>query len=71
MNNSSFVSGARARRALHDILGGSAASVLNVTFGLSYALLVFAGPLSPYLSYGIAMTFIGSAVFAIVIGLGS
>ena len=56
---------------LHDILGGSAASVLSITFGLSYALLVFAGPLSAHLSYGITMTFIGSAVFAIVIGLGS
>ena len=56
---------------MHDILGGSAASVLSVTFGLSYALLIFSGPLSPYLSYGIAATFTGSAVFAILIGLGS
>ncbi|WP_256807628.1 SulP family inorganic anion transporter [Bradyrhizobium sp. Bra64] len=59
------------KRALNDILGGSAASVLTVTFGLSYALLIFAGPLSPYLSYGIAATFISSAVLAAVIGLGS
>ncbi|MHC2721137.1 SLC26A/SulP transporter family protein [Bradyrhizobium diazoefficiens] len=59
------------RRALNDILGGSAASVLAVTFGLSYALLIFTGPLSPYLSYGIAATFISSAVLAAVIGLGS
>jgi len=63
--------GPRARRAFHDFLGGSAASVLSITFGLSYTLLIFAGPLSSYLSYGIAATFIGSAVFAIVIGLGS
>lgn len=59
------------KRALNDILGGGAASVLTVTFGLSYALLIFAGPLSPYLSYGIAATFISSAVLAAVIGLGS
>lgn len=59
------------RRALNDILGGSAASVLTVTFGLSYSLLIFAGPLSPYLSYGIAATFISSAVLAAVIALGS
>jgi SulP family sulfate permease len=59
------------KRALNDILGGTAASVLTITFGLSYALLVFAGPLSPYLSYGIAATFISSAVLAAVIGLGS
>lgn len=59
------------KRALNDILGGSAASVLTVTFGLSYSLLIFAGPLSPYLSYGIAATFISSAVLAAVIALGS
>jgi SulP family sulfate permease len=59
------------RRALNDVLGGSAASVLTVTFGLSYALLIFAGPLAPYLSYGIAATFISSAALAAVIALGS
>jgi SulP family sulfate permease len=63
--------GPRVRRAINDILGGSAASVLGITFGLSYALLIFAGPLSPYLSYGVAATFVSSAVFAIVISLGS
>jgi len=59
------------RTALNDVLGGGAASVLTVTFGLSYALLIFAGPLAPYLSYGVAATFISSAVLATVIGLGS
>ena len=49
---------------MHDILGGSAASVLGITFGLSYALLIFAGPLAPYLSYGVAATFVSSAVLA-------
>jgi SulP family sulfate permease len=59
------------RAALKDVLGGSAASVLTVTFGLSYALLIFAGPLAPYLSYGVAVTFISSAALAAVIGIGS
>jgi sulfate permease, SulP family len=59
------------RGALHDILGGSAASVLSITFGLSYALLVFSGPLSAYLAYGVAATFIASAVLATVLALGS
>src|SRR5882757_10599878 len=63
--------GPKLRRALHDVLGGSAASVLTITFGLSYALLIFAGPLAPYLSYGVAATFISSAVLATVIALGS
>jgi SulP family sulfate permease len=52
-------------------LGGSAASILTVTFGLSYSLLIFAGPLSPYLSYGITATFVSSAVLAAVVALGS
>src|ERR1019366_751365 len=59
------------RAALKDVLGGSAASVLTVTFGLSYALLIFAGPLAPFLSYGVAVTFISSAVLAATIALGS
>ena len=49
----------------------AAASVLTITFGLSYSLLIFAGPLAPYLSYGVASTFISSAVLAAVIALGS
>jgi SulP family sulfate permease len=59
------------RTALNNVLGGSAASVLTITFGLSYSLLIFAGPLAPYLSYGVAATFISSAVLAAVIALGS
>jgi sulfate permease, SulP family len=59
------------RVILKDILGGGAASVLTVTFGLSYSLLIFGGPLSPYLSYGVAATFISSAILAGVIALGS
>jgi SulP family sulfate permease len=63
--------GPKVRRALNDVLGGGAASVLTVTFGLSYSLLIFAGPLAPYLSYGVGITFISSAVLATVIALGS
>src|ERR1700694_5038851 len=63
--------GPKLRTALNNVLGGGAASVLTVTFGLSYALLIFAGPLAPYLSYGVAATFISSAVLASVIALGS
>ena len=63
--------GPKFRTALNDVLGGAAASVLTVTFGLSYALLIFAGPLAPDLSYGVATTFISSAVLAATIALGS
>lgn len=63
--------GSQLQAVLKDILGGSAASVLTVTFGLSYSLLIFGGSLSPYLSYGVAATFISSAILAAVIALGS
>ena len=63
--------GLSLRAAIKNVLGGSAASVLTVTFGLSYSLLIFAGPLAPYLSYGVAATFISSAVLAAVIATGS
>ena len=63
--------GPKLRRALNDVLGGSAASVLSVTYGLSYALLIFAGPLAPHLSFGVAATFVSSAVLATIIALGS
>jgi SulP family sulfate permease len=59
------------RKAFSDILGGSAASVLTITFGLSYSLLIFTGPLAPYLAYGVAATFISSAILAAVIATGS
>ena len=71
MDSRSIRFGPRLRAALNDVLGGGAASVLTVTFGLSYSLLIFAGPLAPYLSYGVAVTFISSAVLATVIALGS
>src|SRR6201999_2807055 len=61
----------RLHAALNDVLGGTAASVLSVTFGLSYSLLIFSGPLAPYLSYGVAVTFISSAVIAFVLAFGS
>src|ERR1700761_2169320 len=66
ISNSSHFKG-----ALNDILGGAAASVLTATFGLSYSLLIFAGPLSPYLSYGVATTFLTSAILAAVLALRS
>ncbi len=59
------------RTALNDILGGTAASVLTVAFGLSYSLLIFAGPLAPYLSYGVATTFVTSAILGAVLALRS
>jgi SulP family sulfate permease len=56
---------------LNDILGGSAASVLTTTYGLSYSLLIFARPLAPNLSFCVAATFVSSAILGLVIALAS
>jgi len=39
-----FHIGPGIRPAFNDMIGGAAASVLTVTFGLSYALLILQGP---------------------------
>ena len=71
MADQAVIHSTKLQSALRDILGGSAASVLTITFGLSYSLLIFAGPLAPYLSYGVGITFISSAVLAAILALGS
>ena len=54
-----------------DVIAGLVASILTIAFGLSYAALIFSGPLTPLLGSGIAATFVASAVIALVISLGS
>src|SRR3954447_24922936 len=55
----------------NDVFGGLIASVLTISFGLSYSVLIFTGPLASLLPYGIAATFISASVAAAVIALGS
>ncbi len=58
---------ARLRGVLHDLLSGSICSILTITYCLSYAALIFSGPLAPWLSYGIAVSFLSAAVIAAVV----
>ncbi|KZD25598.1 SLC26A/SulP transporter family protein [Tardiphaga robiniae] len=55
----------------NDVFGGLIASVLTISFGLSYSVLIFTGPLASLLPYGISATFISASVIAAVIALGS
>jgi len=59
--------GATAR----DFLGGSTCGVLSLAYGLSFAALIFGGPLTPWLAYGIAASLIASSIAAFVVALGS
>jgi sulfate permease, SulP family len=54
----------------HDLLAGVVCGVLSLAFGLSFAALIFSGPLAPWLAYGIAASFIASSVAALVVALG-
>jgi sulfate permease, SulP family len=56
---------------LRNIFAGSICSVLSIASGLSFAALIFSGPLSPWLAYGIAITFLSTAVSAFVVALRS
>jgi sulfate permease, SulP family len=54
-----------------DLLAGVVCGVLSLAFGLSFAALIFSGPLTPWLAYGIAASFIASSIAALVVALGS
>ncbi len=59
------------RASLRDLLAGLICSILSVAYCLSYAALIFSGPLKHWLSYGIAITFLSAAIAAAVMALCS
>lgn len=54
-----------------DLFAGAAAAVISVAYGLSFAALIFAGALHTWLAYGLAATFIASAIGAAFVALRS
>lgn len=54
-----------------DVIAGLICSLLSIAYCLSYAALIFSGPLSQWLSYGIAITFLSAAVSAAIYALRS
>src|ERR1700732_3747512 len=59
------------RTGLTDVFAGTICSVLTITYSLSYAALIFSGPLERFLSYGIAITFMSAAVGGAIVALRS
>ena len=47
-----------------DVFAGLITSTISVAYGLSFAALIFAPPLTPWIAYGIAATFLTTAVSA-------
>ena len=54
-----------------NMIAGAVCAIVSLAFSLSYAALIFSGPLTPYLAYGIAATFITAAIGGIVMALRS
>jgi sulfate permease, SulP family len=52
----------RTQAALTDVFAGLVCSILSVAYCLSYAALIFNGPLVPALAYGVAVTFLSAAI---------
>ena len=59
------------RRIGRSVLAGLVCGLVSLAFALSFAALIFTGSLGPWLAYGIAASFITSAVAALVVALGS
>lgn len=53
------------------MFAGTVCSVLSIAYCLSYAALIFTGPLEHWLSYGIAVTFLSAAVGGSIVALRS
>jgi sulfate permease, SulP family len=54
-----------------DVFAGVICSTLSVAYSLSYAALIFSGPLERQLSYGVAVTFLSAAVAGAIVALRS
>lgn len=59
------------RPNLGDIVGGLVSSVIAIAYGLTFADLIFSGPLKPWGGYGLAATFVTMAVIASVMAARS
>ena len=53
------------------MFAGTVCSILSIAYCLSYAALIFTGPLQPLLSYGIAVTFLSAAIGGLIVALRS
>jgi SulP family sulfate permease len=54
-----------------DVFAGLITSTISVAYGLSFAALIFAPPLTPWIAYGIAATFLTTAISAAIVAARS
>jgi len=65
------LSNSKIRAGLADVFAGTICSILSIAYCLSYAALIFTGPLEHLLSYGVAVTFLSAAVGGAIVALRS
>jgi len=58
-------------QAVVDIFAGVVAGVVNIIYSISYAALIFSGPLAEFLPFGISSALITATVTATIMALGS
>lgn len=58
-------------QVVHSVVSGLVVGLFSILFYLSYAALIFAGPLAPWLAYGMAATFITGAIGGTLMALRS
>jgi SulP family sulfate permease len=63
--------GVRLRATLTDVFAGTICSILSVAYCLSYAALIFTGPLANLIAYGVAVTLASAAIGGAVVALRS
>jgi sulfate permease, SulP family len=54
-----------------DVFAGLVTSIMSVAYGVSFAALIFAPPLTPWIAYGIAATFITTTISAAIVAVRS
>jgi len=59
------------RGALTDVFAGAICSILSVTYCLSYAALIFSGPLEKQLAYGVSLSFLTAAIGGAIVAFRS
>jgi len=61
----------KLRNLLTDVFAGVICSTLSIAYCLSYAALIFSGPIANLLGYGVAVTFLSAAIGGAVVALRS
>ncbi len=58
-------------KATGDLVGGLCSSIVGIAYGLTFAHLIFAPPLTPWVAYGLAATFITMAAASLMMSMTS